>query len=510
MKKGFVFSSMGFLLVIPAMILAASFLNMMEYGGFGTRIVISGDNIYYHGQNAVDFLQDAARDGYRNDSIENVTDYSAERGLNLTIEEVNCTLARIILSQGDDLEINRTFELKLGSLEVEMNLTGNMSYFDNRYVFQRGTLINISSNVTYNNGSDVDGAVVTNTVLGSDVASVDTTNLYTSSSLIAPGADTGDYCTNAENIGNSEVVSEAVRTCYYDGEASEDIRVVGISTLAFEPVIRRLKNCAPGINYIIDYEMQVTDEFGDGVREMECTDTTLEYPDLNFSLSLDGAAPVRYFFGTNITTGGISGGKKISAGWYSTNASLCYDSDATRTGTLCVISPDFIDSSGTKHNCHVLEEATCSLVFAGGENTLTNPLFPAIPNSTVEFDVINLNAGVNVEVSAVRVKWDMVGATFLWGNSIHIGPDDFWWPSIKIDHKSDDNYGGNDGILDWVFTNNTKYFLDQNASIAKPGGGGANNVATVYIHFSQNMIGTSMDVDMWLDTGEVCSFEFDV
>lgn len=47
MNKGFVFTGTAFLLVLPAIILAASFMNMLEFGGRATSTAIHGDVLFY-------------------------------------------------------------------------------------------------------------------------------------------------------------------------------------------------------------------------------------------------------------------------------------------------------------------------------------------------------------------------------------------------------------------------------------------------------------------------------
>ncbi|MDI6654536.1 MAG: hypothetical protein QME59_01450 [Candidatus Hydrothermarchaeota archaeon] len=47
MNKGFVFTGTAFLLVLPAIILAASFMNMLELGGHATSAAIHGDVLFY-------------------------------------------------------------------------------------------------------------------------------------------------------------------------------------------------------------------------------------------------------------------------------------------------------------------------------------------------------------------------------------------------------------------------------------------------------------------------------
>lgn len=47
MSKGFIFTGTAFLLVLPAIILAASFANMLEFGGHATSTAIHGDVLFY-------------------------------------------------------------------------------------------------------------------------------------------------------------------------------------------------------------------------------------------------------------------------------------------------------------------------------------------------------------------------------------------------------------------------------------------------------------------------------
>ncbi len=46
-SAGFIFTGTAFLLVVPALILAASFINMLEYGGTGVSQAIHGDVLFY-------------------------------------------------------------------------------------------------------------------------------------------------------------------------------------------------------------------------------------------------------------------------------------------------------------------------------------------------------------------------------------------------------------------------------------------------------------------------------
>jgi hypothetical protein len=100
-NRGFVFTGTAFLLVLPAIILAASFAHMLELGDTATSTAIKSDEVYFTFLNLEKSFEDTSNNlaaVYRNDTLTInskllewasyvETTYAAEVGANISVEE---------------------------------------------------------------------------------------------------------------------------------------------------------------------------------------------------------------------------------------------------------------------------------------------------------------------------------------------------------------------------------------------------------------------------------------
>ncbi len=269
-NKAFVFTGFAFLMVIPAIILAASLFNMMYYGSTGIAISMVSDEVFYGCQNLISFLQDASRDGQREYAMAQAALYASEHGLNYTNITINATFFKILL-ETPGFTCNKTVELRFGTLRVNLTLYGWNTTVDGLPVYfrrVRNNILNTSTYVTFPNSSAVSGANVTLDILNESFKNTtDATGYYWKTLNITKYVDTTDACTRKTYLGQHSAEATASFTNYYDGSDSESFRILGdMSSSTAEGF-----TSGSGGNRKLGVRITLVDEYGDPVTEYPIT-----------------------------------------------------------------------------------------------------------------------------------------------------------------------------------------------------------------------------------------------
>ncbi len=190
MSRGFMFSGMGFLLAIPAVIIVGSLLVMMETGDEATGVAVSSDVVYYTANNVKSHFEETAGrlvctyttnyTGIRNYLVNNWTtyiegEYSYSRGVNISIDEeylnasYNSSSDSIQIyngtntSQGIRMVVNNTWgtvmETSLGSLNLSVVCNVN-PVVNITYPYPPNKTCNCSMPWTNGTAWDPDGVVL--------------------------------------------------------------------------------------------------------------------------------------------------------------------------------------------------------------------------------------------------------------------------------------------------------------------------------------------------------------
>jgi len=243
-SKAFVFSGMGLLLVIPAIVLAASLVNMMGYGREATALAVSGDSVFYSCNNLISFLDTGARQGDRENALSFASSYANGTGLNFTYTALNQTYYRIIL-RTPSITCNKTIELRSGALLANLTLLSASYNLSTTYLglmaYFRNATIPFTVKVTFYNGTTVTGANTTTIVLGANGTRTGLTNssgIYYSNTIWIPNttsnpgafsspfSDSGK-CVRKEPLGTHTATTTATLFQYYDGDDKEQFKVMG-------------------------------------------------------------------------------------------------------------------------------------------------------------------------------------------------------------------------------------------------------------------------------------------
>lgn len=340
---------MGFLLVIPAVVLAASFLNMVEYGGVGSGIVVLGDNLFYNGQNIITFLEDAARAGELSFAVGEAEAFASGSGKELTIQSLSCTSSNIFFLSSTGAAVNKTFPLKNGTLQVNLSLSGYNITALGRLIYMRGTTINTTTNVTYQNGSCVDFANVYIETLGTTntISTANPCGIFRYEKGIT--GDTGDACENKNDIGGAVVEATSSTECYYNGSETEDIRISMLINIGDMAATDYGPTLVHGETFNIEFRLY--DDLGDPIsiiEEADCDNYSIGYPEITLTINASGDITT-FTYGNNIEDdGGVPG---IGDGYYITNETLTYDNTKVYNYTICVNQTDYVNATGDDNHC---------------------------------------------------------------------------------------------------------------------------------------------------------------
>jgi hypothetical protein len=236
-RKGFVFTGISLLLTIPAIVLMASFINMLNYGNLGVQVAVSGDNVFYTCDNLLSFLVDGARDGGRSTAISMASAYADQRNINFTATPLTVPYYQIAVEDDGRMKCNRTIDLRNGTLNVDLTLSNNVSEQNGLPVYFRvggNSTINTTTFVTYPSGGPVNGANVTLVALGTSFTNLTNASGYTNQSinissyydLSLPTKEERD-CSTKSVLGQNTAVATATKPDYYDGVDTEDFLVLG-------------------------------------------------------------------------------------------------------------------------------------------------------------------------------------------------------------------------------------------------------------------------------------------
>lgn len=280
-NRGFVFSTMGFLLIIPAVILAASFLHMVQSGSEGIGLVISGDKTFYTCNNVIDFLQTVAVEDERSVAIDGALLYAGQSGLNITITESNASYYTVLLQMANGMKCNKTIELRSGTLRLNLSLENYMALFNGAPIYVRtggNSTMNITTYTTYPNSTSVDGA----DILVSGLEYITAESISGTSGSNGSGyfnytldinaeVDTSDSCWRKALLGEYTATATANLTNFYDGTDDESFYIWGIMSASITPYKK-------GSDMYV--RVTLTDEYDDYIYSENCeSETNVTYTD---------------------------------------------------------------------------------------------------------------------------------------------------------------------------------------------------------------------------------------
>lgn len=136
-SRGFVFTGFAFLLVIPALILAASFLGMLKLGSGATYIAVTSDAVFYAYDNIKASFEETANNlvleyGNNAQAIENelavwrasiTGNYSVQLGLNVTIAAIGAKKEGSVMKIGKDGSEGSGIPIQINSLDNKIILS---------------------------------------------------------------------------------------------------------------------------------------------------------------------------------------------------------------------------------------------------------------------------------------------------------------------------------------------------------------------------------------------------
>ncbi len=350
-NKAFVFTGFAFLLVVPAIILAAALANMMYYGSTGIAISMAGDEVFYSCQNMLDFLEDGSRDGQRDYVLEQAALYASEHGLNFTNATINTTFFQIVFESPGGLTCNKTVELRLGTLLLNLTLSdwnategGVPVYFRKT----RNNFVNVTANVTYSNNTCVPGASVILDILGLTTSMNQTTcGIYTNLTNITALVDSTDECTRKSLLGSKTADATTNRTDWYDGSDSESFLILGDMIMSTVEGVTSGK----GNNLRLGVTTTLVDEYGDPVTEyfFDSPDTpncnqnyTMSMPNITISI-YEGSVDDSNLQGTFVSPINISEDEPPKdSGVYATDSGVSFTLIETYLAVVSVSSPDYL------------------------------------------------------------------------------------------------------------------------------------------------------------------------
>ncbi len=136
-SRGFVFTGFAFLLVIPALILAASFFGMLKLGSGAASIAVTSDAVFYAYDNIKASFEETSNNlvlkyGNNAQAIENelaawrtsiTGNYSAQLGLNVTIAAIGTKKEGSVMKIGKDGSENSGIPVQINSLDNKIILS---------------------------------------------------------------------------------------------------------------------------------------------------------------------------------------------------------------------------------------------------------------------------------------------------------------------------------------------------------------------------------------------------
>ena len=136
-NRGFVFTGFAFLLVIPALILAASFFNMLKLGSEAASIAATSGAVFYAYDNIRASFEETADNlvlkyGNNAQAIENelaawrasiTGNYSTRLGLNVTIGSIGAKKEGNVMKIGKDGSEGSGIPLQINSLDNKIILS---------------------------------------------------------------------------------------------------------------------------------------------------------------------------------------------------------------------------------------------------------------------------------------------------------------------------------------------------------------------------------------------------
>jgi hypothetical protein len=264
-NKGFVFTGMAFLLVIPAIMLAASYMSMIKTGEKGTEYSLTSDVVLYTQKNIIDFLVEGAKAGKKDKAIDDAKMHAQRVGLNLTIAPVNLTYYLITTVTESGIVYNITIELLKSTI---MNLTLDKSDYN------RSETIYMTANVTYTNGSAVSGANVTAGICWGIV--------IIQLQEVSPGIYNGSYPINASiiSVGPCSIIGIASGPAEYISTDTESCNIIGILNIT---VFTDKPSYTNGS--IATVSVNVTDDAGIRISNASVNATITSPGDINTTLS---------------------------------------------------------------------------------------------------------------------------------------------------------------------------------------------------------------------------------
>jgi hypothetical protein len=273
-NRGFIFNAMAFLLIIPAIILAASLLSMARYGGEGARIAVGSETVFYACENIIDFLDSGARQGKREEALAFAESYASSLGLNFSYSKIPGTIANYSISvEGPGRIIcNKTIELRNCSFNVELTLSNNTHTIDSNPTYVRkGTIVGLV-HVTYQDGSDASGV---NVSISSDLFETEgITNgsgnfnfsVYINASDCSPTDECGESCDqdccDRASLGIYPISVTAENEYCYSKTVSDSFNVYGI---IYSTITSKVRGNTMTIKILL------TDEYNDEISGTTAT-----------------------------------------------------------------------------------------------------------------------------------------------------------------------------------------------------------------------------------------------
>jgi len=266
-NKAFVFTGFAFLLVVPAIILAGALANMMYYGSTGIAISMVGDEVFYSCQNILGFLDDGSRDGQRDYVLEQAALYASEHSLNFTSTAITTTFFGIVFESPGGLTCNKTVDLRLGTLSLNLTMHDWNSTLGGKGVYfrkDRNNIVNVTGNVTFSNETCASGASVTLDILGLTNQMNETVcGIFTDLTNVTALVDDTDECTRKYILGTKTADASTNLTDWYDGSDSESFFILGdMSGSTVEGLVSG-RGASKGLKAMIN----LADEYGDVVTE---------------------------------------------------------------------------------------------------------------------------------------------------------------------------------------------------------------------------------------------------
>ncbi len=354
-NKAFVFSGMSLLMVLPAILLAASLLNMMKYAETSSTIGIAGGSVFYTCQNLIDFLQAGSVDGRRDYAIEQASVIAQSRGMNFTATNLTNVTYQIYLSM-PGLTCNKTIELRRGTLIVDLNLSGWNTTINNLPVYLRrgvNSIINTTTYVVAGTMGAVTGATVNLDILNESFTGTTTAGYYRKNLNLSNYVDTTDRCTRKFFLGQHTASATASLAEWYDGSDSESFSVLGDASgstaTGYKPTRTTL---GIKITMVDEYGDPVTEYFFDAPDNPNCDGNyTLPMPTINVKIYEDSIASgnlkAAYTSPTNISECQDKQPPNceppaLDTGIYMTSSGITFTASKVYYGVVNVTSSDYL------------------------------------------------------------------------------------------------------------------------------------------------------------------------